>query len=152
MSIHRNMATAAIQALLLCVSPIATASADPLHSLVIRADEVEWKPGPAILQGVQMAVLRGSPTEAGPFVMRLRFPAFFDYPVHRHPGTEGNITVLSGGMGMAMGETFDRYVNRPLPAGSFFVMPDAWHFAWTFEETVVEVQGNGPWRVEFLDP
>jgi ChrR Cupin-like domain len=153
---YRKRQLTAIHAITLCVLLGGTASlacADVEHDpVIVRADKVEWKPAPPILPGVEMAVLQGSPNEAGPFIMRLKFPAFFEYPVHRHRGTEGYVTVLSGAIGVALGETFDPYVARPLPAGSYFVTPDAWHFAWTFEETVVEIHGNGPWRVEFLDP
>jgi hypothetical protein len=42
------------------------------------------------------------------------------------------------------------YEDKPIPAGSFFVMPDAWHFAWTFEEDC----GRGPRQrtvVAFMD-
>ena len=152
---HRKLQLIALQAfvpwVLFCGTTSAVVAAGQ-ESMAIQADDVQWKPASPTLYGVEMAVLKGNPTQAGPFVMRLKFPAFFDYPVHRNPGTEEQVTVLSGAMGFAMGETFDRYVVKPLPAGSHFVVPDAWHFAWTFEETVVEVQGNGPWRVAFFEP
>ena len=151
----RELLTTTVPALVLFASVSAAVShaqaAEGHGHVVVSADEVEWKPGPPILSGVEMAVLSGNPTEDGPFIMRLKFPAFFDYQVHRHPGTEGHVTVLSGAIGMALGETFDRYAAPPLPAGSYFVMPDEWHFAWTYEETIVQVHGDGPWRVEFLD-
>jgi len=154
MSKHRiwlhSAATALVCAALGAAAP--AAQADDTQHTVIPADQIEWKPGPPVLYGVEATVLSGKPGEEGPFIMRLKFPAGFDYPVHRHPGTQGHITVLSGAIGLGFGETFERDAAPLLPAGSYFVMPDEWHYAWTADETVVQVHGNGPWRVQFRDP
>ena len=117
---------------------------------VVPIDKLEWKPAPPLLPGVQVAVVYGNPGKEGPFVMRLKFPAGFDYPVHHHPGTHGHLTVISGAFGIGHGEKFDRNAAPLLPAGSFFVMPSTPHFGWTDRETIIQVNGNGPWRVEFL--
>jgi len=71
--------------------------------MMIPADEVVCNPGPATLpEGAQIAVLLGSPAEEGPFVIRLKFPAGYEIPPHRHPQEE-HVTVLSGGFGMGAG-------------------------------------------------
>ena len=43
--------------------------------------------------------------------------------------------------------------TKPLSAGSFAVMqPNNQHFAWTKEETVVQVHGIGPWAINYVNP
>jgi quercetin dioxygenase-like cupin family protein len=118
-----------------------------------EADDVTFQPGPPTLPvGAQFAVLVGNPAEEGPFVMRLKFPAGYDIPPHRHPKEE-QVTVLSGGFGMALGEAHDRDAASLMGPGSFVRIPrgDA-HFAWTEEETVVQINAMGPFGIEYVDP
>lgn len=123
------------------------------HHQVVPADEVQFKAGPPTLpQGAEFAVLMGNPAEEGPFVMRLKFPAGFDIPPHRHPKEE-HVTVLSGGFAMALGEVHDRSKAEPLPPGSFVRIPTGEaHYAWTEEETVVQINAMGPFGVEYVNP
>jgi quercetin dioxygenase-like cupin family protein len=146
------VAVAAVVATLVAVSATPMIAHDGEHD-VVAADEVTFRPGPPTLPpGAQFAVLLGSPAEEGPFVMRLKFPAGYDIPPHRHPKEE-HVTVLSGGFGMALGETHDRRSAKLMPAGSFIRIPvGAAHFAWTEEETVVQLNGIGPFGVEYVDP
>lgn len=126
---------------------------DGHHHQMIPAGEVEFKPGPPTLPaGAEFAVLMGNPAEEGPFVMRLKFPAGYDIPPHRHPKEE-HVTVLSGGFAMALGEKHDRSKAEPLPPGSFVRIPTGEaHYAWTEEETVVQINAMGPFGVEYVDP
>ena len=65
---------------------------------------MEWGSGPPTLPaGAELAVLSGNPMEAGPFVIRLRFPDGYTVPPHTHPTTE-NVTVISGTILFAHGE------------------------------------------------
>lgn len=123
------------------------------HHDVFEANEVEFKAGPPTLPaGAQFAVLVGNPGEEGPFVMRLKFPAGYNIPPHRHPKEE-HVTVLSGGFGMALGETHDRTAAAPMSPGSFMRIPTGEaHFAWTEEETVVQINAMGPFGIEYVDP
>jgi quercetin dioxygenase-like cupin family protein len=129
-----------------------TASAQEEHHTVVGADDVKFNPGPPTLpDGAQIAVLLGSPAEEGPFVIRLKFPAGYKIAPHRHPKEE-HVTVLSGGFGMATGETFDPSSAPVLPAGSFVRIPVGHaHFAWTEEETVVQLNGVGPFAIEYVN-
>jgi hypothetical protein len=53
---------------------------------------------------------------------------------------------------VASGEKLDRNV-RPLPPASFVHLPSGMpHFAFTTEETVVQINGTGPFDVIYLDP
>lgn len=129
------------------------ASAAEEHHTVIPADDVKFSAGPPTLPaGAEIAVLLGSPAEEGPFVIRLKFPAGYDVPPHRHPKEE-HVTVISGGFGMASGEKHDRAAAPLLPPGSFVRIPvGTAHFAWTEEETIVQLNGIGPFGVEYVDP
>ncbi|GLQ54013.1 cupin domain-containing protein [Devosia nitrariae] len=126
---------------------------DSEHHTAIPVDNVVFNPGPPTLPaGAEIAVLMGSPAEPGPFVIRLKFPAGYEIPPHRHPQEE-HVTVLSGGFGMATGETHDRAAAPLLAAGSFVRIPvGEAHYAWTQEETIVQLNGIGPFGVEYVDP
>jgi quercetin dioxygenase-like cupin family protein len=115
--------------------------------------EIPWTPGPPSLpRGSEVAVLYGDPAKEGPFVMRLRFPASYRIPAHRHPGAE-ILTVISGVFVLGMGETADPAKTRPLTAGSFTAMPGGMaHFAHTDEATVVQLNSVGPWTITYIDP
>lgn len=124
-----------------------------IHHTMIPAEEIVFKSGPATLPaGAQFAVLHGNPTEEGPFVMRLKFPAGYEIPPHMHPEEE-HVTVISGGFGMGAGEVHDRSKAPILAPGSFVQIPvGAAHFAWTEEETVVQINAIGPFGITYVDP
>jgi quercetin dioxygenase-like cupin family protein len=128
------------------------ASAGEEHHVAIPADEVTFKPGPPTLPpGAEIAVLLGSPAEEGPFVIRLKFPADYEVPPHRH-SKEEHVTVISGAFGMSTGKMHDRAMAPLLPVGSFVRIPaDEAHFAWTDRETVVQINGMGPFGVEYVN-
>src|SRR5688500_5464437 len=74
------------------------------HHTVVPADSVKWGPAPPSLPpGAQAAALLGSPAKVGPFVLRLKFPAGFTIPPHRHSKDEF-VTVMAGGFAVAAGE------------------------------------------------
>jgi quercetin dioxygenase-like cupin family protein len=114
---------------------------------------VEWKAGPASMPaGVQMAVLEGDPTKPGLFTMRLKFPAGIHVPPHTHSATE-HTTVLAGTLHIGMGAKFDSAATRTLPAGSFgFWLAGTKHFAWMEGETILQVHGQGPWTITYVNP
>ena len=84
------------------------ASAAEAHHTVVAADALKWGPAPPSLPpGAQAAVLFGSPAKEGPFVLRLKFPAGFTVPPHRHSKDEF-VTVIAGQFAIGAGETLDR--------------------------------------------
>jgi len=115
--------------------------------------DVPWSEGPASLQkGAQMAVLEGDPAREGPFTMRLRFPDGFEVAPHSHTQIE-HVTVLAGTLHFGMGDTFDRAATRAMPAGSFGYWPVGMkHFAWSQGETVLQLHGQGPWTITYVNP
>ena len=110
------------------------------HHTVIPADTVTWGEAPASLPpGAQAAALLGSPGTEGPFVIRLKFPAGFVIPPHRHSKDEF-VTVISGRVAITSGETVDKASMAPVPTASFIHLPAGMpHYLWAVEETVVPV-------------
>lgn len=131
----------------------ASAQAQGAHHTTVSADAVKWGAAPASLPpGAQAAVLLGSPGKEGPFVIRLKFPAGFIVPPHRHSKDEF-LTVISGRFSVTHGEKVDRAMVKPLPAQSFFHLPAGMpHYAIAEEETVVQINGTGPFDVIYIDP
>lgn len=119
----------------------------------VQPTDVQWQPGPpALPSGAQMAVLSGNPKQPGPFTMRLKTPAGYKIPPHTHTADE-NVTVISGKFQISMGDSFDESKGKPLGPGSFFSMPAGMHhFAYSPEESVIQLHGVGPWDIQYLNP
>ena len=63
------------------------------------------------------------------------------------------MTFISGTFNLGMGEKFDKSAGRTLAAGSFAFMPPGMrHYAWATGETVSQVHGTGPWRINYVNP
>jgi quercetin dioxygenase-like cupin family protein len=123
------------------------------HHTVISADAVKWGPAPPSLPpGAQAAVLLGSPAKEGPFVLRLKFPAGFVVPPHRHSKDEF-VTIIAGKFAIGSGEKLDRESLSPLPPASFVHLPAGMpHYAWAEVESIVQINGVGPFDVNYIDP
>jgi quercetin dioxygenase-like cupin family protein len=143
---------------LIAVGAIALASnaslalAQDAHTM-IAPDDIKWGPAPEVLPpGAEAAVLFGDPTKEGLFVLRLKVPADYAVPPHMHPVDEV-VTVISGTFKLGMGETADENAATAFPAGSLFALPPGTaHFAYTDEETVVQISTNGPWGLNYINP
>ena len=122
------------------------------HVIVEVPGAIEWSPGPASLPpGARVAVLEGDPSQPGPFTMRLWMPAGYRIPPHFHP-TDERVTVVSGSFWVGMGESFDTRAGTELPAGAYVALaPGAAHFAWTTEESVVQLNNIGPWSLTYVN-
>jgi quercetin dioxygenase-like cupin family protein len=120
---------------------------------MIAPDAVKWGPAPASLPaGAQAAVLYGDPAKDGLFAMRLKFPKGYAIAPHTHPKPEV-VTVISGTFRLGMGDKTDPAKLQALAAGSFFAMPPGMaHFAAAEEDTVVQLNSNGPWAVNYINP
>ena len=136
---------------------VASAFALPLSAAddhkMLTAQDVKWSPAPGSLpKGAEVAVLFGDPSKEGLFAMRLKFPKDYVIPPHSHPKPE-IVTVISGTFKIGMGDTADRSKANPLPAGGFFGFPPGMtHFAYTDEETVVQLNSTGPWTLTYVNP
>jgi quercetin dioxygenase-like cupin family protein len=127
-------------------------AAEPHHT-VVSGDAIEWGPAPPSLPpGAQAAVLLGSPAKEGPFVLRLKFPSGFVVPPHRHSKDE-YVTVIAGAFAISSGEKVDRASLKALPPASFVHLPAGMpHYAVAEGETIVQINGVGPFDVTYVDP
>jgi quercetin dioxygenase-like cupin family protein len=118
-----------------------------------RAKDLDWKAAPAELpRGAEVAVLFGDPQASGPFVVRLRAPAGYQVPAHKHPDFE-TVTVISGSLRMGQGQKVDPSAEAFLHAGDFIAAaPGMGHWLVVNDDAVVQVTGMGPWTVDYFDP
>lgn len=110
-----------------------------------------WGPGPAGMpKGVKMIVVSGDPAKAGPYKIRLRFPAGYKTGPHRHP-TEERLKIVTGGLTFGMGPSKSTGV-KSLTKGSTATVPaNTYHFASTSVGATVEFEGTGPFRIEYAN-
>jgi len=126
---------------------------DPSKPLFLAPQNQKWVTPPANFPaGVQLMVLDGDPSLPKPFIMRLKLPANHEIRAHWHPADE-RVAVISGHIMMGLGDKLDKQKEaHSLPAGSYFRIPaKTHHYGWTTEETVLQLTGHGPWRVNFLN-
>jgi quercetin dioxygenase-like cupin family protein len=146
-----------IALLLLVAASPAAAQGSPTqaaeHAIMVLPDQVSWKPAPPSLPaGARAAVLEGNPKEAGPFTMRLALPDGYRIPPHYHPAAE-RVTVIKGTFQLGMGDKFDQSAFSSMPAGSYISMePETRHFAQAKGNTVVQINGVGPWKLVYVNP
>ena len=134
-----------------CVGMQTCWAESPGHTMVTPA-ELSWTDVASLPAGAKLAVIEGPLTEAVPFTFRLKLPADYNIPAHWHPAIE-HVTVIAGTFNMGLGDKLDTSKTKPLTAGSVAIMqPKTNHFAWTREETIVQVHGVGPWTINYVNP
>lgn len=118
----------------------------------IKADELKWGEAPPDLpKGGQLAVLHGDPSKKAPFAIRLKAPDGYKIPPHWHSQDE-QLTILSGTLVLHMGDTMDSPAHD-LDAGSYHYLPGKMHHAAEAKgETVVQINGMGPFDIHYLNP
>jgi anti-sigma factor ChrR (cupin superfamily) len=118
-------------------------------AVTITPDAVKWNP---LIPGIQISALAGDSSKPGPYTVRLKFADGVRVAPHWHPEDE-NVTVLQGTFLAGMGEKYDAGSLHEFPTGSFIVMPkEMRHFAAARGETVVELHGNGPFVINYVNP
>jgi quercetin dioxygenase-like cupin family protein len=137
-------------ALAFLVTPPTWAGTHGSHVTVTPAD-LQWADVPSLPPGAKIAVIEGPLNEAVPFTFRVKLPANYKIPAHSHPASE-RVTVLSGTFNIGAGDMFDQAKTKALPAGSVSIMEaNTNHFAWTTEETIVQLNGVGPWGITYAN-
>ena len=128
-------------------------SAALADATAVNAGELKWGPAPPTLpKGAQAAVVSGDPGGKDLYVIRLRMPANYLIPAHNHPTAE-YVTVLSGTLRIGMGDKLDRTKGVALGAGGFAAAPAGMnHYAWTTTATVIQVHGQGPLTMTYVNP
>ncbi|WP_036258484.1 cupin domain-containing protein [Methylocapsa aurea] len=120
---------------------------------VVAARSLEWADAPAAFpKGAKAAVISGDPTKEGLFVIRLKLPADYKIPAHQHPTTEF-VTVLDGVLYIGMGDKLDASKGQGLSVGDFAEVPATMsHYAWTTGPTTIQVHGQGPVALTYVNP
>lgn len=148
----KKLFSVAFSLVAVAVLGVAQESKMPTH-IALTAAEVKWgPPPPSLSKGAQFAVVSGDPSKAGPFAIRLKFPAGYSISPHWHP-TDEHVTVLSGTLALGMGEKFDKAAMKNMTAGSYAMMPaEMRHFAMAKTEVTVQVHGMGPFVLNYVNP
>ena len=119
--------------------------------LLITPDKLQWSGVASMAPGARIAVIEGNLAKEEPFTLRLKLPADYRIDPHTHPAYE-RVTVISGTLHFAHGNTFDRTATTALPAGGVAIMaPGAPMFGYTTEETVIQLHGVGPWGIRYVN-
>jgi hypothetical protein len=154
----RTGLAAALLVVLGGVVPSALTSGEPASGHgdevgIIPAAKIQWRDGPPSLpKGAKFALLEGDPSKPGPFVLRVKMPDAYRIPPHTHGKTE-RVTVLSGRFYIGMGDRFDEKAGKEMPAGSYGHWAAGMkHFAWVQGETVIQLNGVGPWSIQYVNP
>src|ERR1700743_7988 len=118
----------------------------------INASQIKFTGAPNMFPpGAQWFVLSGDPTKSGPFTIRLRLPAGYQIPAHRHPTTEA-VTVISGTLLLGMGDKLDEKKGTLLNAGGYAEAPPKMnHYAIAKSPSVIQVHGTGPVEITYVD-
>lgn len=118
----------------------------------ILSEDIEWKPFAAFPPSVRLAVVVGRPSEAGPYVVRVRVPDGVKLMPHKHP--EDRIyTVISGVFYIGLGDEFEADKLKAYPPGAVIILPgNTSHFHWAKSgEYITQVSAIGPLGLEYVN-
>jgi anti-sigma factor ChrR (cupin superfamily) len=117
---------------------------------IVHYGDLKWTP---IMKGCDLAPVSGDPNaEGAPFVLRIRCVDGAKIPAHWHP-TDENVTVLKGTFLVGMGDKLDETKLQAMNTGNFITVPkEMRHFAMSKGETIVQVHGAGPFKVNWVNP
>ena len=118
-----------------------------------RAAPLKWGPAPPFFPaGARFTVLQGDPSQSGVYAVRLEMPPGYTIKPHTHP-TDEHVTVVSGALVLGMGDTVRTRGATLLTAGGFITAKaQAHHFAVARGRTVVQVHGEGPFTITYINP
>ena len=135
-----------------CCAAVAAAQTAARSPSVSSPYSLKWGPAPSILpMGAKLAVLDGDPMKSGAFTMRLMMPPGYKIPPHFHHADE-HVTVISGTLSVGMGDKFTTKGGMALRSGTFGMIPEGvHHFAWTKGGTIIQLHGQGPWGLEYVN-
>jgi len=150
---NRVIYTCALLASLIACGPLAYGQDKPEAAAshkIVRSGDLKWSP---IIKGCDLAPVSGDPAADGaPFVLRLRCADGSKIPAHWHP-TDENVTVLKGTFLVGMGEKYDESKVMTMSAGNFISLPkEMRHYGLCKGETIVQVHGMGPFKVNWVNP
>ncbi len=128
--------------LVLAISPLYAQNL-PVPTLDLQPDGVKWTATP--IPGVQTAVLSGSLSATGLYLLRVKIAKDARLMPHKHPDVRYT-TVLAGEMHFGFGEIFDDTQMKIYPAGAIIAIPaNTPHFVWARTgDVIVQDTGIGP--------
>lgn len=86
-----------------------------------------------------------------PFVFRIHNEAGYVVLPHVHPMDE-NIVIVEGRWSLGTGKRFDRSALTTMDVGAFGFVPKTMaHFAWSQQNTIIQVHGIGPFVSTLVD-
>lgn len=114
---------------------------------------IKWGPAPPFFPaGARFAVLQGDPSQTGLYTVRLEMPPGYSIQPHTHP-TDEHVTVVSGTLMLGMGDTVRTRGANIVKAGGFITAKAGErHFAVARGRTVVQVHGQGPFAITYVNP
>src|SRR5271165_6235938 len=117
----------------------------------ILPEDIDWQPFPAFPPSVRLATVVGHPSEAGPYVIRVKVPSGVKLMPHKHP-EDRVYTVMSGVFYIGLGDEFDTSKFAAYPPGAVVVLPgNTAHFHWAKSgEYITQVTAMGPLGLEYL--
>jgi hypothetical protein len=120
----------------------------------VAAPGLAWSEAKSIPPGAQMIMIYGSPGKPGPYIFRVKFPAAYKLPPHRHEDAR-SVTVLTGNYWSAAGEAFDPSKLRKFGPKDYYTT-DAGvpHYAWAETAVIIQEMGMGPVSnpIEYVNP
>jgi len=121
--------------------------------IFIAPPDITWGDvPPALPPGAKFAVLEGNSFNAEPYTIRIKMPENYKIPAHWHTMVE-RVTVISGTLNLGMGDKLDIAQGKAFPAGSFIFIPAKKnHFAWADEDTIIQINGDGPFDINYINP
>ena len=132
-----------------CIVSAASVAAAMPKAITITPDQVKWMSVKG-MTGAQMAVMYGNPNGAGTYTLRLKLEDGPKVGAHWHPDAE-RVTVLSGTLLFGIGDKVDMSKAKAYPAGSFLFIPSPLHhFAIAKGDTIVQVTGSGPFKMNMV--
>lgn len=136
--------------LLVSTLVVAQEAAQPAHHSLVSVDQLQWSPG--ALPNLEMAVVSGDPKTPGAFVLRIRALRDQRIPAHWHPLDE-HVTAIKDGFSVAVGENFSQQQLRPMKVGDYAMLPkETRHYAWMKKGAEVQVHGEGPFVINWVNP
>ena len=144
---------------LLCADTVHAQATHPAAAvlkahIMLAPEDIRWgECPPAVPPGASCSVIEGSLAATNRlFAFRVRMPDNYLIPPHFHPAIE-HVTVVKGTFKVGMGEKFDPSAMTSLPAGTFAALdPGVRHFAEAEGETILQLHGDGPWSLTYVNP
>jgi quercetin dioxygenase-like cupin family protein len=142
----------------LCLISFAAVAADSKAAKTKAAAEMvnpadlKWGDAPPVFpKGAQVAVLHGNPFAKGVYALRFKMPDGYKIPAHWHSQDE-QLTILAGTFVLHLGDSMDAPAHE-LTTGAYHFLPAKMHHAAEAKgEVVLELHGNGPFDLHYLNP